>query len=86
MTYFGIFFTVQLKLQTNLLKEVHYALVAHANFQKNGCDRINNKTRNHAQALGHFKHITNNSVSPSKYRYILSVKFTIIQVLKILIL
>ena len=34
-------FAAQLKLQPNLLKEVHYALVARANFQKNSCARIN---------------------------------------------
>ena len=78
-------FAVQLKLQPNLLKEVHYALVAHVNFQKNSCARINKK-RNHALSVGHFTHITNNPVSPAKYSNILSIKFTNIQVLRILIL
>ena len=41
-------FAAQLKLQPNLLKEVHYALVPHADFQKNSCARINIKKRNHA--------------------------------------
>ena len=68
-------FAAQLKLQPNLLKEVHYALVAHANFQKNSCARINNKKRHHALSVGHFKHITNNPVSPAKYSDILSIKF-----------
>ena len=80
------YFAAQLKLQPNLLKEVHYALVAHANFQKNSCARINNKQRNHALSVGHFKHITSNPVSPAKFNNILSVKFTNIQVLRILIL
>ena len=56
-------FAAQLKLQPNLLKEVHYALVAHADFQKNSCARINNKKRNHVLSVGHFKHITSNPVS-----------------------
>ena len=52
-------FVAHPKLQPNLLKEVHYALVAHANFQQNSCARINYKKRNHALSEGHFKHITN---------------------------
>ena len=80
------YFAAQLKLQPNLLKEVHYALVAHANFLKNSCARINRKKRNHALSVGHFKHITNNPVSQAKYSNILSIKFTNIQVLRILIL
>ena len=68
------------------MKEVHYALVAHADFQKNSCARINNKKRNHALSIVHFKHITNNSVSPAKYDNILGIKFTNILVLRILIL
>ena len=76
----------QLKLQPNLLKEVHDALVAHANFQKNSCATINNKKRNYALSEGHFKHITNNPVSLAKYSNILRINFTNIQVLRILIL
>ena len=76
MVLFWHIFADQLKLQSNLLKEVHYALVAHANFQKNSCARINNKKRNHALSLVHFKRITNNLVSPAKYNNILSIKFT----------
>ena len=64
---------------------IHYALVAHAKIQKNSCARINNKKRNHALSVGHFKHITNNPVSPAKYNNILSIKFTNVQVLRILI-
>ena len=78
-------FAAQLKLQPNLVKEIQYALVAHANFQKNSCGRINNKKRNHALPVGHFKHITNNPVSPAKYSNILSIKFTNNQVFKIII-
>ena len=70
----------------NLLLEVHYALLAHAHFQKNSCARINNKKRNFALSVGHFKHITNNPVSSAKYSNILSIKFTDIQVLRIFIL
>ena len=68
------------------MKEVHYALVVHANFQKNSWARINNKKQNHALSVVHFEHITNNRVSPAKYNSILSTKFTNIQVLRILIL
>ena len=82
MSYFWHIFAAQLKLQPNLLKEVHYALVAHANFQKNSCARINNKKRNNALSVGHFKHITNNPVSLAKYSNILGIKFTNIQVLR----
>ena len=80
------YFAAQLKLQPNLLKEVHYALVANANFEKNSCARINNKKRNHALPVEHFKHITNNPVRPAKCSNILNIKFTNIQVLRILIL
>ena len=86
MSFFGILFAAKLKLQPNLLKEVHYALVAHVNFQKNSCARINNKKQNYALSLRHFKHITNNPVSPVKYSNILSIKFTNAQILRILIL
>ena len=86
MSHFDIF-AAQLKLQPNFLKEVHYALVAQANFQKNSCARISNsKTKSCAISKGHFKHITNNPVSTAKYSNILSIKFTNIQVLRILIL
>ena len=44
-------FVAQLKLQPNLLKEVHYVLVAHANFEKNSCAKINYKKQNHALSL-----------------------------------
>ena len=64
-------------------EEVHYALVPHANFQKNSCARINCKKRNHALSVVHFKHITNNPVSPAMYKNILSIKFTNILVLRI---
>ena len=80
------YFCCSTKTAAKLLKEVHYVLVANANFQKNGCARITNKKRNHALSVGHFKHVTNNTVSPAKYSNILSIKFTNIQVLRILIL
>ena len=80
------YFCCSTKLQPNLLKEIHYALVAHANFQENTCARVNKRKRNQALLVGHFKHITNNPVSPAKYSNILSIKFPYNQVLRILIL
>ena len=44
-------FCCSMKLQPNLLKEVHYALVAHANFQKNSCAGINNRKQNYALSI-----------------------------------
>ena len=68
------------------MKKIPYALVARANFQKNSGGRINNKKRNHALSVGHFKHITKKTVSRVKHSNILIIKFTNIQVLRMLVL
>ena len=70
------YFCCSTETAAKFIERSTYALVAHAHFQKNSCARINNKKRSHALSVGHFKHITNNQVSPAKYSNTLSIKFT----------